>query len=331
MIYREKKQRSKMLLAVLKKRSRNGLEFAKKAMLTEKIESEKLRDALEYYVSNWEIFPHPALLSIACDAVGGSPDNTVKVQAAIAMLSAALDIHDDIIDKSDTKHGRPTVFGKFGQDLALVLGDVFFVTGFTLLGKSTTDVRREKAMELFETIERCLLELGSAHALESNLKGRISVSPEQYMRILEMKAASIETDMRIGAVIGGGTASEIEALTKYGRILGALATLREEFIDIFDTQEMRQRTQNGCLPIPILYALQSQNSTRIQKIILKKTITNRDIDRLLDIVFEMKETKKLKRKMRDAIKNALRLTAQIRNEKIRPLLQDLAISSLEDL
>ncbi len=51
---------------------------------------------------------------------------------------------------------------------------------------------------------------------------------------MRMKAASVEADMRIDAIVGGGNEKEIEALTKYGRILGMLATLREEFIDVFD-------------------------------------------------------------------------------------------------
>ena len=60
----------------------------------------------------------------------------------------------------------------------------------------------------------------------------MDVVPEEYMRILEMKAASIEADMRIGAIAAGGRNADIEALTKYGRIVGILGTLREEFVDL---------------------------------------------------------------------------------------------------
>ncbi|MDH5460458.1 MAG: polyprenyl synthetase family protein, partial [Candidatus Bathyarchaeota archaeon] len=311
---RKHKKTSEMLLETLKERSKKGLEFARRTILAENIECEEIHEALEYYTSNWKNFTHPGLFSIACEAVGGNPDEAVRVQAAIAMITAALDVHDDIIDKSDMKYGRPTVFGKFGQNMALLLGNAFFVSGFTLLSKSTTRLHKEKMREILETLKRSLFEIGSAHALELNLRGKMDTAPEDYMQILKMKAASVEANIRIGVIVGGGTNNEIEVLTKYGRILGILATLREDFIDVFEIQELRQRIQNECLPIPILYALQNEKSRRIQKILLKKRMTDEDADKLLDIVFETKEVKKLKRKMKILIRNALRLISKIENQ-----------------
>ena len=328
---RKHKKTSEMLLETLKERSKKGLEFVRRTILAEKIECEEIHEALEYYTSNWKNFTHPGLFSIACEAVGGNPDEAVRVQASIVMITAALDVHDDIIDKSEVKYGRPTVFGKFGQDMALLLGNAFFVSGFTLLSKSTSKLPKEKIGEIFETLKRSLFEIGSAHALELNLRGKMDTAPEDYMQILKMKAASVEANMRIGAIIGGGTESEIEVLTKYGRILGILATLREEFIDVFEIQELRQRMQNECLPIPILYALQDEKSRRIQKILLKKRMTDEDADKLLDIVFETKEVKKLKRKMKILIRNALRLISKIENQHIILLLSRFVTAALEDL
>ena len=327
----KRKKTSEVLLEVLKERSKKGLEFARRTILAEKIECEEISEALEYYTSNWKNFTHPGLFSIACEAVGGDPDKAVKVQAAIAMIAAALDVHDDIIDKSDIKYGRPTVFGKFGHDMALLLGNAFFVSGFTLLSKSTAKLHKEKMREILETLKRSLFEIGSAHALELNLRGKMDIAPEEYMQILKMKAASVEANMRIGAIVGGGTNNEIEVLTKYGRILGILATLREDFIDIFEIQELRQRMQNECLPIPILYALQNEKSRRIQKILLKKRMMDEDVDKLLDIVFETKEVKRLKRKMKILIRNALRLISKTKNQHIKLLLSRFVTAALEDV
>ncbi len=329
---RKHKKTSEMLLEILEKRSKKGIDFARKTVLTEIIKCEKLRGAFEYYTSNWKNFSHPGLFSIACEAVGGNPDKVVEVQAVIAMIAAALDIHDDIIDKSDIKYGRPTVFGKFGQDMALILGNVFFVSGFTLLGKSIEKLPEEKVKEIFETLKRSLLELGSAHALESNLKGKTNVAPEEYMQILKMKAASVEADMRIGAIVGEGTNSEIEVLTKYGRILGILATLREEFIDVFEIEELSHRMHNECLPIPVLYAIQDKNSKeRIQKLLAKKQVTSKDADELLDIVFEARNVRKLKKMMRDLAEESIHLISKMRVKELKVLLKNFAASTLEDL
>ena len=325
------RKRSEILREVLRERSREGLELARRTMLMEEIGSEKIWQALKYYVSDWENFTYPALFSIACEAVGGNPKKAVNVQTAIALLIGALDIHDDIIDKSKVKRGKLTVFGKFGQEIALFLGNAFLINGFTLLSNSVANLPAKKAGEVVETIKKSMFEVGTAHTLELDIRGRIDVTPKEYMRILKMKAASAGASMRLGAVIGGGRDHEVKVLTRYGRILGLLATLRDEFIDIFEPQELSQRLRNECLPIPIFYALQGENSGRIKKVLAKKRITNKDAYELVDIVWESKEVKVLKKKMVLNIKNACILTSEIRNRDIKDLLTLLATSALEDL
>jgi geranylgeranyl pyrophosphate synthase len=317
---------------MLGRRAEKGLEFAKKAVLAEENMGGELHNALEYYTSNWENFTHPGLLSLACEAVGGNPDEEVEIQAVVAMVGAALDTHDDIIDRSKVKHGRPTVFGQYGQDLTLILGDVFFVSGFTLLGKTIGKMPHEKMKEIFATLRKTLLELGNAHNLESELKGRMHVTPEEYMQILQMKAASVEADMRIGAIVGGGTKSEIEALTKYGRIAGILATLREEFVDVFEIEELCHRMHNECLPVPILYAIQDiEVKGKIEKLIAKRKMNSSDVEKLLNMVFEARSVKKLKEKMKDLIVESHHSACKIRNHSLRRQLQDVTSSTLEDI
>ena len=328
----EHKNKSEAILRMLEGRAEKALEFAKKAVLAEENIGGELHNALEYYTSNWENFTHPALLSMACEAVGGNPDEEVEIQAVIAMLGAALDIHDDIIDRSKVKHGKPTVFGHYGGDLALILGDVFFVNGFALLGKTVGKMPDEKMKEIFATLRRALFELGNAHTLESELKQRMHVAPEEYMEILQMKAASVEADMRIGAVVGGGTKSEIEALTKYGRIAGRLATLREEFVDVFEIEELCHRMRNECLPVPVLYAIQDKElKGKIEKLIAKRKMTSSDVEKLIDMVLEARSVKRLKKKMKDLVMESYHSTSEIRNQTLRRQLQEVTSSTLEDI
>jgi geranylgeranyl pyrophosphate synthase len=324
-------KQSQIIVEDLQKRSEKALELAKKGILAEKTEYIELRSALEHYVSNWNDFTHPGLFSLACEAVSGDPDSVVQIQAAIAMMAAAFDIHDDIIDESEAKHGIPTVFGKFGKDIALLLGNAFLIEAFTLLGKSLENAHQEKT-KIYETLKMSLFELGNAHALELDLKGRVDVTPEKCMQIVKMKAASIEADMRIGAIVGGGTSSQVEALAKFARILGMLATLREEFIDVFEIEEMNQRISNEYLPIPILYAMQNKDTReKIQKLLAKGKVTNNDIDEIIPTVLEARDVKKLKEEARELAAEAICFTSKIRNNKLKNQLGKLMSSILEDL
>ena len=319
-----------IVIANLRQRSKKALELAKQTLQAEKMEHPKLREALEHYISYWDDFTHPGLFSLACEAVGGDPDGAVPTQAAIAMMAAAFDIHDDIIDKSKMKHEIPTVYGKFGEEIAILLGNAFLIEGFSLLGKTLPVLHQEKA-NVFEIIKRSLYEFGNAHTLELSFKKRTDLPPEEYLRIVEMKAASIEGDMRIGAIIGGGTDEEVESLARYGRILGTLAILREEFVDIFDSEELKHRISSEYLPIPVLFAMQNAESREHIERLLAKKVTSRNIDDLVDIVFETKNVKEFKKYMEGLVVEANNLTSEIRDVNLRNQTRKVASSTLEDL
>jgi geranylgeranyl pyrophosphate synthase len=319
-----------IVIANLRQRSKKALELAKQILQPEKMEHPKLHEALEYYIAYWDDFTHPGLFSVACEAVDGDPDDFVPTQAAIAMMAAAFDIHDDIIDKSKVKHKIPTVYGKFGEEIALLLGNAFLIEGFTLFGKTLKELNQEKA-NVFEIVKQSLYEFGNAHTLELSLKKRTDLPPEEYLKIVKMKAASIEGDMRIGAIIGGGTDKEVESLARYGRILGILAMLREEFVDIFDSEELNQRVSSEYLPIPVLYAMQDMESRKKIERLLAKKITNRDINVLVDIVFETKKVKEFKKYMEGLVAEAINITLNVRNSSLREQFIRFASSTLEDL
>jgi geranylgeranyl pyrophosphate synthase len=329
---KKSQKKSEMLVEELKRRSSKALQLARKTILAEKTQSGNALEALEYYTLHWNDFTHPGFFSIACEAVGADLDAVLPVQAAITMMAAAFDIHDDLIDESRAKHGIQTVFGKFGKDIALLLGDAFLIEGFALLDESIAELPRKKMKEALETFKIALFELGNAHALELDMKLGGKVLPNAYLRILEMKASSIEADMRIGALVGGGTKEEIQTLAEFGRILGILATLREEFVDVYEVEELENRVHNECLPIPILYAMENRESARkIKKLLAKHGMTREDIDTLADIVFKSKSVMRLKKKMQDLVERSFALTSEITAKNSAKLLQNLAESALEDL
>jgi geranylgeranyl pyrophosphate synthase len=324
-------EKSKNVMVELAKKSKNGLEMARSFIMAEKIEYARLREALEYYVSDWNDVTHPGLFAVACEAVGGDLHGVVEVQAGLAMIAAAFDIHDDIIDKSDSKHGKRTVFGKYGDEIALLLGNAFLVEGFALLSRFQETLNRERA-GIFDVLKRSLYEFGNAHALELKLKRKLNVPPEEYLEIIRMKAASIEGDMTIGAIVGGGPPEQVEVLGKYGRILGTLAMLREEFVDVFDSQELNQRMLTEYLPLPILFAMRDSKSTsiRIQKLLSGK-ISRKNIEEIADVVFSTKKVGDLKDYMRGLINDALKLTTIIPNKRVAESLRGYVSSILEDL
>jgi geranylgeranyl pyrophosphate synthase len=264
--------------------------------------------------------------------VGGDPDDVLPTQAAIAMMAAAFDLHDDIIDKSATKYKIPTVYGKFGAELALLLGNAFLIEGLKVFADSTTILPKEQEKITFETLKKLLFEVGNAHALEVGLKERKNITPSTYLKITEMKAASIEADMHFGALFGGGKDAEVEVLAKVGRILGILATLRGDLIDVFDIEELRQRISVQDLPLPLIFAMQDQKiKGKVMDILSKPKITKSDIATLVDSTLESESIIELRKHMQLLIREGLSLTNKLSMKKLQSKLQTFLSFMLEDL
>lgn len=322
------------VLAILAQRSAKALKQARKELLTIRlrIQSPRARKALEYYAKNWNDTTHPGILSLACEAVGGNTDIAVPVQVAMLLLSAATDLHDDIIDKSKLKNGKPTVFGKFREEIALLIGDALLLRGFILLQDNVKRFPPEIVREIFSTIENEFFEFGNAHLSEIDFKEMLKFSPEEYFHILEKKGSTIEMHARIGAIIGGGSKSQIEAIGRYGRRLGILIAIREEFIDIFEPEELQNRIEGKYLPLPILYAL---NNPTVKEIILSNSSSKNYqelSEKLVEIIFADREVKKLIETMRDISDDALASIDQAKLRKSSKYQLKLLIQgALEDL
>ncbi len=326
------KKMGKIIMADIKQRSKKGFELAKQVLQAEKMEYPLLREALEHYLANWEEFTHPGLFSIACEAVGGDPDGVLPTQAAIAMMAAAFDVHDDIIDKSEVKRGNPTVYGKFGVEMALLLGNAFLIEGFKIFSDSATILPKEKQKSVLETLKKLLFEVGNAHALEVGLKERKNIAPSDYLKITEMKAASIEADMYVGALFGGGKDIDVKVLARVGRILGILATLRDDLIDVFDIAELRQRISVQDLPLPLVFAMQDQKARKeIMNILSKPKITKSNVATLVDSTLESESGIELRKRMQLLVREGVNLTNKLSVRKLQTKLQAFLSFMLEDL
>jgi geranylgeranyl diphosphate synthase type I len=319
-------------LNLLKKRGQKASDIARKAILQEKIQYAPLSEALRYFTANWRDFNHPALLSLACEAVGGHPDATTNIGAAIVLLTSAADIHDDIIDQSITKGGKLTVFGKFDKDIALLAGEIFLFKGLTLLHDECQRLHIQQKQAIIKLTEQAFFEIVSAEAKETSFKGKYDLAPEEYSNIIGMKAAIAEATMRIGAILGCGTSEEIDALGHYGRTLGIVTTIRDEFIDIFEPNELKNRAEKECLPLPILYAFKNtKTKNEVIRLLKKRKLTEKNAYTIVDAVTDAKEVKKLKKQMQMLIRKEIKRLNFVTKSEILQGLKLLLLSVVEDL
>lgn len=195
---------------------------------------------------------------------------------ALILSSGAFDLHDDIIDRSyeRTEARQKSIMGIYGIEATLLAGDALLIAGLTNLSKLAQLPLGERVDPVVNAIKDGLFELGCAEMDELKFVRNLEVTPEQYLRIVNMKAADVESYTRIGAIIGGGTAEEIESLGRFGRLLGNITILRDDIEDTFnDKVELASRLTKESLPLPLVFAL---SDPKCKEMIQNIHILNRD-------------------------------------------------------
>lgn len=304
MIAMNSEEKIKKIMAEMKRIGGKACKIAMDTVMKEEYECEIVREAISYFMRGlWGNFQHPALLAIACEAVGGNPQKTTLVGAALVLLTGAADIHDDVIDESKTKGSKATIYGKFGEDVAILVGDALLFKGLMLLNTACESFPKDTGKTVKELIKKGFFELGAAETIESTLKGNWNITPEEFLEVIKRKAAVAEAVARAGAVIGDATPNEVEDWGKIGRILSMLSNIRDEFVDMFEAEELKNRRDNECLPLPILYAMRDQKTKRkIIRILKKRELADEDVTEVADIVLKSKEAQLIKAKTHNLIK-----------------------------
>ena len=308
----------KQVEKIFAERGRRAMEEARNKVLQEEIECKEVREALTYFMSEyWQEQARATLLSLACEAVGGDPNVTTPVAVSTTLIGGAIDIHDDIIDQSKIKYSRPTVLGKFGKDIALLVGDALLFKGFALLYEAVKKgISAEKVAVVIDIIKKMFFELGDAEALELHFRGRIDVTPEEYLHVVRKKAADVEAHTRISAVLGGGSKDEIEALSEYGRLLGMIILLADDLMDVIDFKEVVNRIKRESLPLPILYALQKPEvKSTLIPVLLKKRITKKDAEMILEVTDKAGGLEHVERLMEELAESAFNCLDEIKESK----------------
>ncbi len=235
-----------------------ALEEARREVSRWRVASPEARRALREFMSRWRDYTRPAIIRLSCKAVGGDVDATLKVASALILVSGAFDLHDDIIDRSYVRgpRRRKTILGRYGENIALLVGDALLLRGTWLLSRELA--RMKISRRRVEEILDLLFELGVAEALELRFVGKLDVKPDEYLKVVELKAADVEAYAKLGGVIGGGSEDQVEALGLYGRRLGMIAIVRDDLEDLLNYKvELKSRIMHESLPLPLVYALNS--------------------------------------------------------------------------
>jgi heptaprenyl diphosphate synthase len=173
----------------------------------------------------------PALVLLA--AMCGRYDLSRLLPAAMAveMTHAATLVHDDVIDRSPTRRGRPTVAASLGDEPAIVIGDYYFA-------KAYENAARTGVAEVVDILARAVMSICAGEVRQQSIRYRYSTDIDEYMKRIEAKTATLlAACCDIGALLGGLHRATRDALRSYGQYLGLAFQIADDVLDYIGTED----------------------------------------------------------------------------------------------
>ena len=173
----------------------------------------------------------PKLVLLSFKAAGGQDTAAaVPVAVAVELLHTASLVHDDINDRSNLRRGRHSVNARWGNGLALLIGDFVFVRLLDLI--SGCDKR------VIQTVSDSCTAIVEGETLQMVHLGDPLLSEADYLQIVELKTARLfAACSALGGIVAGASADCIDALTQYGLCLGMAFQIRDDVLDVIGDQE----------------------------------------------------------------------------------------------
>ncbi len=175
----------------------------------------------------------------------------VTMATAVELLHIATLIHDDTVDKADTRRGRATISSQWGGDVAVLLGDYVFATSATFVC-DTGNIR------VVRRFSETIMELAQGELAEHFSTHDWGQTTEDYNKRIYNKTASLFcTAAESGGVLSGAPEAESQALKDYGYNLGMAFQIMDDVLDFLGTEaELGKPVGNdllqGTLTLPAL-------------------------------------------------------------------------------
>lgn len=184
------------------------------------------------------------------------PLNPSMIQAAVAaeLIHMASLIHDDVIDESAIRRGKPTVNSLYGNHAAILTGDYLFAEAFSILSKHQLLTSMKYLVEAIQAM--CNGEVNQADEQFS-----ISVGTHHYFsRIAQKTGIFLAACCQSGAILGGAFSEEMTHMREYGLNIGYAYQITDDILDISGNTESLGKPVgadlvNGNITLPILYLM----------------------------------------------------------------------------
>lgn len=173
----------------------------------------------------------PALVLLAGRCGRYDSARLMPAAMAVELTHSATLVHDDVIDRSSVRRGRPTVAARLGDEPAIVIGDFYFAKAYEFAA-------RTQSPEVVAILANTVMSICAGEVRQQAIRHRYGTDVDEYMSRIEAKTAMlVAACCDIGALIGDLNEAKRAALNEYGRQLGLAFQIADDVLDYVGTAD----------------------------------------------------------------------------------------------
>ena len=246
-----------------------------------------LDSALRYVNEGTGKKMRPILLLLVAKYLGNVNIEMLASASAMEMLHTASLLHDDVIDESDKRRGRPSVNVAYNNSIAVLVGDY-------ILSQSLNNAATTRDYRIVEELSILGKALTRGELMQLDLQRNGSYSEENYINVIKYKTASLFVCCCACAVYSADADTEmLERFKKFGENIGICFQIKDDLFDYYSNDvgkptgsDMRE----GKITLPALYVLENSNNPLLEPIRAKLTasqfLDENEIGQLIRISIE---------------------------------------------
>jgi octaprenyl-diphosphate synthase len=229
----------------------------------------------------------PVLLLLTCGALGYTGAQRHNLAAVVEFIHTATLLHDDVVDESTLRRGRPTANENFGNPASVLVGDFLYSRAFQMMVDANS-------MRVMQTLADATNVIAEGEVLQLMNMHDASLDEDGYLRVIRSKTAKLfEASARLGPILAGSPPEIENACAHYGQALGTAFQVIDDVLDYDgNSAEMGKNLgddlREGKATLPLILAMQRGDAAQSRTV--REAIETGNVDRLSDIVAIVRDT-----------------------------------------
>lgn len=228
----------------------------------------------------------PILVLLAAKSCNINNEQHISLAAVIEFIHTATLLHDDVVDMSTLRRGRPTVNAQWNNPSSVLVGDFIYSRAFQILVQIGD-------MRIMEIIADTTNKIAEGEVLQLINKNNPDSSEQNYMQVIQNKTAILfQAAAQCGAIVADATSAQQLALKKFGMHLGIAFQLIDDVLDYDGNSEAMGKNigddlAEGKPTLPLIYALEHTGESEanlIRQCLTQQQLNEETLNQVIQIV-----------------------------------------------